>query len=163
MSLVQVIGNAIKTIGIRDDGCIPVTYLQTANGSSQFTQTPMSFLQYVPTSAGSRPSFRESDRPADIGSGSTIPTATQTFPRIRSGARQKRGPPETPTNEEIKEIAFEIAITCSRNWLRMLRFHRHTGDRGALKATARSHVHSSEAMLPLMKELTATLSPPTTR
>jgi hypothetical protein len=93
MSLVQVIGNAIKTIGMRDDGCIPVTYLQTANGSSQFTQTPMSFLQYVPTSAGS---LRLFVNPTDLLT-LVLLNNTNRDPDIPGLRQKKRGLPETPT------------------------------------------------------------------
>lgn len=155
MSLVQVIGNAIKTIGMRDDGCIPVTYLQTANGSSQFTQTPMSFLQYVPTSAGS---LRLFVNPTDL---LTLVLLNNTnrdpdIPENPFGAPAKKaGNAGNTDNEEMKEIAFEIAITCLEKLAPMLA----TGIpvTVAPQSNGVAMYIDSEAMLPLMKELTASI------
>ncbi len=48
MSLVQIIGNALKTIAFRPDGNAVVTYLQSNNGAAQFTQAPICMIQYLP-------------------------------------------------------------------------------------------------------------------
>lgn len=50
MSLTQVIANGLRTLGMTADGLLPVTYLQTANGASVFTQVPFGTFQYVPLS-----------------------------------------------------------------------------------------------------------------
>lgn len=50
MSLTQVIANGLRTVGMAADGCMPVTYLQTANGASQFTTAPRCTFMYVPLS-----------------------------------------------------------------------------------------------------------------
>ncbi len=48
MSLVQVIGNALKTVAFRPDGNAVVTYLQSNNGAAQFAQAPICMIQYLP-------------------------------------------------------------------------------------------------------------------
>lgn len=50
MSLTQVIANGLRTVGMAADGCMPVTYLQTANGASQFITAPRCTFMYVPLS-----------------------------------------------------------------------------------------------------------------
>lgn len=50
MSLTQVIANSLRTVGMTEDGAMPVTYLQTANGASVFTQAPKYTFMYVPLS-----------------------------------------------------------------------------------------------------------------
>lgn len=50
MSLTQVIANGLRTVGMAGDGCMPVTYLQTANGASQFITAPRCTFTYVPLS-----------------------------------------------------------------------------------------------------------------
>ncbi len=50
MSLTQVIANGLRSVGMTADGNMPVTYLQTANGASVFTQVPFGTFQYVPLS-----------------------------------------------------------------------------------------------------------------
>lgn len=50
MSLSQVIANGMKSIGMTADGCIPVTYLQTANGAATFANAPRCTFMYIPLS-----------------------------------------------------------------------------------------------------------------
>lgn len=50
MSLSQVIANGLKSVGMTADGCIPVTYLQTANGAATFANAPRCTFMYVPLS-----------------------------------------------------------------------------------------------------------------
>lgn len=50
MSLSQVIANGFKTLGMTADGCMPVTYLQTANGAATFANAPRTTFMYVPMS-----------------------------------------------------------------------------------------------------------------
>lgn len=50
MSLSQVLANGLKTVGMTADGCMPVTYLQTANGAATFARAPRCMFMYVPLS-----------------------------------------------------------------------------------------------------------------
>lgn len=50
MSLSQVIANGLKSVGMTADGCMPVTYLQTANGAATFANAPRCTFMYVPLS-----------------------------------------------------------------------------------------------------------------
>lgn len=151
MSLVQVIENAIKTIGLRDDGCIPVTYLQTADGSAQFTMTPMCFLQYVPTSAGS---LRLFVNPTDL---LTLVLLNNTnrdpnIPENPFGApAAKAAADNTDANAQLKEIAMEIAVSSLVKLAPMLA----TGIPVTVAPTSNGVAMyiGSEAMLPLMKDL----------
>lgn len=50
MSLSQIIANGLKSVGMTADGCMPVSYLQTANGAATFANAPRCTFMYVPLS-----------------------------------------------------------------------------------------------------------------
>lgn len=107
MSLVQVIGNALKTVAFREDGNAVVTYLQSANGAAQFAQAPICMIQYLPLTDNMMKLFVT---PTDL-MGQIIINNTNrpSVPANPFGTVSRAGEQETPTIQGMAEILAKLA------------------------------------------------------
>lgn len=149
MSLTQVVESAVKSIAMRDDGCMPITYLQTANGAASFTQAPLSMIQYVVTSPGSMRLFVN---PTDILSLVLLNNSAHD-PNIPENPFGKAARSEE--SDQLKQILGEVIITS----IVKLAPYVAAGIPVTVAPTASGVAIflGSKAMLPVMKELLASL------